>query len=131
MVGRDNELQLRIKLRLLPVRLPHLSALLTRLHHYLIDSTHIHQLQSGYWHLPFPQLEYTPTYPNPYHAYMTPAPHTMTYYTAYTHPQSNSPAPLATPANSQVTQISQQTTSFEFRHYNPASTSRDSRYNPS
>ena len=76
---------------------------------YPYPSTPVHPLA--------PPFSTTPIYQNPYHAYMTPAPPPMLYYPAYTHP--NTPTPMATPANSHVTQTSQPSSGFEFRHYNP------------
>ena len=77
-----------------------------------------------------PPFSATGIYPNPYYAYMTPVPPTMSYHPAYTHPPTNSSSPLPTSANSQATQTSQQTTLFDFRHYNPES-GGSSRYNQS
>ena len=70
-------------------------------------------------------------YQNPYPAYMIPA---TPHYSAYPgYLQSNTPTPLATPSSSSylVTQTSQPTTLFNFRHYIPES-GRSSKYtNPS
>jgi hypothetical protein len=82
---------------------------------YPYPSTPVHSLG--------PPFSQTNIYQNPYHAYMTPAPQAppMSYYPAYPgYSQANTSTP-ATPASSRVTQTSQVTKSFDFRHYNPES----------